>query len=108
MEVPKVIDFSIKVRENRKNTKRIRILSQNIGIKIFENLFFKKNYNKMNDKEIKNNRIWYSRSKRLFDFVIAFIAIGFFSPFVLFIGILIRLDSKGPMLYKGERVGQRS
>ena len=44
-------------------------------------------------------------SKRLSDFVIASLALGLLSPFWLFIALLIKLDSKGPVFYAQERVG---
>lgn len=43
--------------------------------------------------------------KRLFDIVISFIALVIFAPLMGLITALIRLDSKGPIIYKQERMG---
>ena len=44
--------------------------------------------------------------KRLFDFVIAICGISILFPFLLIISIAIKLDSHGPVFYRGERVGR--
>ncbi len=44
--------------------------------------------------------------KRLFDIGVSCIALLFFWPLFAVIGIAIRLDSKGSIFYKGERVGK--
>ena len=43
--------------------------------------------------------------KRLFDIVLSFIGIVVLSPLFLIISLLIKLDSKGPVIFKQERVG---
>jgi len=43
--------------------------------------------------------------KRIFDIVSSGIILFFASPFLLIIALLIRLDSKGPIIYKSKRVG---
>jgi len=43
--------------------------------------------------------------KRLFDIGFSFIGLVVLSPLFLFIGILIKSDSKGPVFYRGVRVG---
>jgi lipopolysaccharide/colanic/teichoic acid biosynthesis glycosyltransferase len=43
--------------------------------------------------------------KRIFDIVISFTALLFLSPILLIIAILIRLESKGPIIYYSLRVG---
>jgi exopolysaccharide biosynthesis polyprenyl glycosylphosphotransferase len=43
--------------------------------------------------------------KRTFDLLISAFAIALLSPFWLFIALLIKLDSKGPIFYTQERVG---
>ncbi len=45
--------------------------------------------------------------KRLFDFFVSGIALVVLSPFFLAMAIAIRLDSKGPVFYRGVRVGLR-
>lgn len=44
--------------------------------------------------------------KRIFDIIISFLGLAFLSPLFLAIAILIKRDSKGPVFYKGERVGR--
>ena len=44
-------------------------------------------------------------AKRVSDFVIASLALALFSPLWLMIALLIKLDSRGPVFYKQERVG---
>jgi len=44
--------------------------------------------------------------KRFMDVIVSFVALIIFSPLFLFIPILIKLSSKGPILFKQERVGQ--
>lgn len=44
--------------------------------------------------------------KRILDFVLSFIALIILSPVFLIIAILIKLDSKGPVLFKQKRVGK--
>lgn len=47
----------------------------------------------------------YSKLKRLLDILIASIALIILSPFLLITAILIKLDSKGPIIFKQERLG---
>ena len=44
-------------------------------------------------------------SKRVFDIVIALVALTLLSPLWIIVALLIKLDSKGPVFYKQERVG---
>jgi lipopolysaccharide/colanic/teichoic acid biosynthesis glycosyltransferase len=44
--------------------------------------------------------------KRLFDLICALCGLILLAPLLLFIGLLIKLDSPGPVLYRGERVGK--
>ncbi|MBV9960505.1 MAG: sugar transferase [Acidobacteria bacterium] len=44
-------------------------------------------------------------TKRAFDLVIASLALALLAPFWLVVAVLIKLDSKGPVFYKQERVG---
>lgn len=48
----------------------------------------------------------YSIFKRLIDFIIAGVALIVLSPFLLITAILIKLDSKGPIIFKQERLGK--
>ena len=42
--------------------------------------------------------------KRIFDFIVSFIMLMILWPFMLMIGLIIRLDSPGPALFRQERV----
>lgn len=44
--------------------------------------------------------------KRVFDLVIASIGLIIFAPVLLVAGILVKLDSPGPILYWGDRIGK--
>ena len=46
-----------------------------------------------------------SGMKRFFDFLFSFISILVLSPFFVFIGAIIKLNSKGPIIYSQERLG---
>ena len=48
----------------------------------------------------------YSMMKRFFDFIIALFAVLITSPIMLIIAIAIKLDSKGPAIFKQERTGK--
>ena len=43
--------------------------------------------------------------KRTFDFTIAFLSLIILSPVLLFVAILIRIDSPGSIIYRSERIG---
>jgi lipopolysaccharide/colanic/teichoic acid biosynthesis glycosyltransferase len=42
---------------------------------------------------------------RVLDFIFSFLGLLVFLPFLIFIGIIIKLNSKGPVFYKQSRVG---
>lgn len=44
--------------------------------------------------------------KRAFDIVASLLALTVFSPILLIVGLLVKLTSKGPMIYVSKRVGQ--
>jgi lipopolysaccharide/colanic/teichoic acid biosynthesis glycosyltransferase len=44
--------------------------------------------------------------KRIFDFLVSLFGLIIFSPLFLIIAILIKLDSEGPVFYRGERIGK--
>lgn len=60
----------------------------------------------------KNRRNWnmkkevYSYIKRLFDFIISVLGIILASPIMLLIAVVIKIDSKGPVIFKQERTGK--
>lgn len=47
-----------------------------------------------------------TKGKRAVDIVLAIVAIVLFAPLLIFFSILIKLTSKGPIIYKQERVGK--
>ncbi len=57
----------------------------------------------------KNNNLEYKYrigfGKRLFDIVFSLLALILFAPLMLLIAIAIKLESKGPIIYKAPRVG---
>lgn len=57
--------------------------------------------------EIKHDlmSVWEFTLKRVFDFVISLVALIIFSPLFLITTILIKIGSKGPVLYYQERIG---
>lgn len=48
---------------------------------------------------------WQQNIKRLIDIIIAFFALVFLSPLMLYIALRVRWSSKGPILFHQERVG---
>jgi lipopolysaccharide/colanic/teichoic acid biosynthesis glycosyltransferase len=44
--------------------------------------------------------------KRIFDFIASLIGLILLSPFLVIIGILVKLSDKGPIFYRSKRVGQ--
>ena len=46
------------------------------------------------------------KMKRFFDYIISFLAIVIFSRLILFIALIVRLTSAGPILYWSNRVGR--
>ena len=46
--------------------------------------------------------------KRTFDFLVSLLGLVFLSPAIIVIAMLIILDSRGPLLYKGTRVGKNN
>jgi exopolysaccharide biosynthesis polyprenyl glycosylphosphotransferase len=56
---------------------------------------------------VNNKKIYYIRLKRLIDLTLAGISLVVASPLMLLIAILIKLDSKGPVFFQQERLGQK-
>lgn len=52
------------------------------------------------------NTMLYIKIKHIIDFILSFLALLILWPFLLLIAILIKLDSKGPVLFKQKRVGK--
>lgn len=49
--------------------------------------------------------VWNNILKRTFDIVLSVLFLVIFSPLILFLSIIIKTTSKGPLFYKQERVG---
>jgi sugar transferase (PEP-CTERM system associated) len=74
------------------NTGQIRLGSMSAGWLIFGEGF--------------EQGIWRSGTKRVFDVVSALVLILLSAPIMLLTALLIKLESKGPVFYRQERVGQ--
>ncbi len=55
--------------------------------------------------EGKQNRFLYSTSKRLLDIIGSLVGLILLSPILIITGILIKLESKGPIIFSQKRVG---
>jgi len=51
--------------------------------------------------------VWQKSAKRLFDIVFSLMAITAGSPVLLIIALLVKMDSKGPVFYRQERIGYK-
>lgn len=58
------------------------------------------------DTQSEHESLYKSTMKRVFDIVVAFIALCLSLPFVLIAAIAIKLESPGPVIFKQKRVGQ--
>jgi exopolysaccharide biosynthesis polyprenyl glycosylphosphotransferase len=56
---------------------------------------------------VNNGKIYYIRIKRLIDLIMAGICLVIASPLMLVTAMLIKLDSRGPIFFKQERLGQK-
>ena len=45
-------------------------------------------------------------AKRLFDIIFSFLGLTIISPLLIFIAFLIKLDLRGPVFYRGKRIGK--
>ena len=50
--------------------------------------------------------MFYLKFKRIYDFILAVIGLIMLSPILLILMIFIKLDSKGPILFRQERIGR--
>ena len=60
----------------------------------------------LNEENILNRKICYEFLKRLFDIILTSIALIVLSPIFIIIAILIKIDSKGSVLYRHKRIGK--
>jgi exopolysaccharide biosynthesis polyprenyl glycosylphosphotransferase len=59
------------------------------------------------DWSVNSRKIYYIRLKRLIDLILAGILLMVTSPLMVIIALLIKLDSKGPIFFRQERLGQK-
>jgi lipopolysaccharide/colanic/teichoic acid biosynthesis glycosyltransferase len=45
-------------------------------------------------------------AKRLFDIIFSFLGLIIFSPLLALVALLIKINSRGPVFYRGQRIGQ--
>jgi O-antigen biosynthesis protein WbqP len=50
--------------------------------------------------------MFYIKFKRFYDFVLSFLGLIVFSPLSLILILMIKIDSKGPILFKQKRIGK--
>lgn len=61
--------------------------------------------NSQNTNQAAVNVFHMPRSKRIFDIILSLIALIILSPLFILVAISIRIESKGPIIYKSKRVG---
>ncbi len=74
-----------------------------------EKIIFEKineEYKNLIKEKMQKNRKIYFICKRIFDFLLSLFLLILFFPIILIIVLLIKLDSFGPVFYKGERIGR--
>jgi exopolysaccharide biosynthesis polyprenyl glycosylphosphotransferase len=59
------------------------------------------------DWSVNSSKIYYIRLKRLIDLALAGLVLLVSSPLMLVVALLIKLDSKGPVFFRQERLGQK-
>ena len=57
------------------------------------------------DRALTSSGPWYRVSKRVFDVAVSLTAVVMLSPVMVMIAILIKLESRGPVFYRGLRTG---
>lgn len=58
------------------------------------------------ESEVPNGGKVYETAKRIFDFILAFLAVVILIIPMLIIALIIRIDSKGPVLFRQDRLGK--
>ncbi|MDN5276159.1 MAG: hypothetical protein PWR01_124 [Clostridiales bacterium] len=67
-------------------------------------MYVRRNINK--NIAIAENKFWYEKVKRVMDIVLSLIGLVIAIPLIIIFGIAIKLESKGPIFYRQERVGK--
>ena len=97
--------MSTKVEKNSIKTKSKSIYFEFLDYKkVYDDKFYEDYVN--NFVKNKRKRYFYKFVKRCFDFFTSFIAIIVLSPLFLILAIAIKIDSKGPVLFKQVRLGK--
>lgn len=78
-----------------------KLVEHNFKINLIENIPI------IHINEIPLDKYYNSLYKRIFDLAFSILALLLLSPFMLIIGILVKITSKGPLLYVAERVGRK-
>lgn len=65
------------------------------------------NFEETLQEGVKSKRTSYDITKRVVDFFCSFLGLIILSPILLIVALIIKLDSKGPIIFKQERVGFR-
>lgn len=62
----------------------------------------------MEDLELNrsNNRVLYEITKRIIDIILSLVGVIVLTPVIIIIALLIRLESKGPVVFSQRRIGQ--
>lgn len=98
-----------------KNYDKARVMGMSARVKVEksfnENIVFDKiitGYDEVvkNKMQSKKNKIFYLFIKRILDFTLSLLLLVVFSPIFLILTVFIKLDSAGPVFYRGERIGR--
>ena len=99
--------------ENLAGTESVAILDRQEKIINIDNLDYEKKYSDAayedyinNFEQSTNKRVVFRVVKRFFDIFLSLIAIIVLSPLFLILAIAIKVDSKGPVLFKQARIGK--
>ncbi|MFY0686976.1 MAG: sugar transferase [Cyclobacteriaceae bacterium] len=71
------------------------------------NYQIKRAFNQSKDLSVNTKRFQIPLSKRVFDIVLSSFLIVLLTPLFLIVALLIKIESKGPVFYKQQRVGSR-
>jgi Undecaprenyl-phosphate galactose phosphotransferase WbaP len=106
--LPFLSEFTQEIATISTKFKRIFFIPDVEGIPFMKNVFhFDPSYNlPLIETHFEGSDPINSFLKRLFDIVFSLIVITLTFPLILFIALLIKLTSKGPVIYKQKRVGK--
>lgn len=111
------IDTVIIQPQLKKNPDAIKVMYQLLALKItvvdlitfYETIFQKLPLEDLDEswfiEKINSRRPFYETIKKVLDFLLSLVLILLLSPFMLIIAFFIKITSKGPAIYKQQRVG---